>query len=231
MSEQIELVYKMLKSLQEAGILGNMIIVGSWCIHFYRHHYRESEVLPPLRTRDIEFDVSFLRHARNKVNVIELLEKLGFLVDFKGSGFTNLESPELIVEFLVPEKGKGSSAPRVISGFGINAQPIRFLNFLEERLIDVSYRDLVVKIPHPAWFAIHKLIISRRRPEHQATKKSNDITQALAVWDMVVAMGEKGELREVLSWIPKGWLKLVKESLVLAQQAERLEDMQVQSPR
>ena len=118
MSEQSELVYRILESLDKEGILENIIVVGSWCIYFYRHHYKEAETLPPLRTRDIEFDVSPLIRSPQKADVIELLKRLGFVIDFKGSGFTNIVSPELIIEFLVPEKGRGSSEPYAIPGTG-----------------------------------------------------------------------------------------------------------------
>lgn len=227
MSEQSELVYGILEALNREGILQDVIVVGSWCIYFYRHHYKESEILPPLRTRDIEFDVSLLVRSPQKVDIMSLLERFGFVVDFKGSGFTNFVSPELIVEFLVPEKSRGSSEPYVMPGFGINAQPIRYLSLLEEKLITVSYRGLAIKVPHPAWFAIHKLIISRRRPEKQASKKENDLIQALAVWDMLITMKEEERIREVVGSIPRGWRKLMEQALGKAQQLGRLERLKL----
>jgi hypothetical protein len=228
MSEQRDLVHKIIEALDKEGILQNLIVVGSWCIHFYRHHYKEAELLPPLRTRDIEFDVGPLKNSHRKVDVLQLIEKLGFIADFKGSGFTSLANPELIVEFLVPEKGKGCADPVTLSGFGINAQPIRYLSLLEEKLITVDYEGHMIKLPHPVWFAIHKLIISQRRPAKQLGKTENDIKQALAIWDMIVSMGKESMIKDLLNDIPKGWLKLVKKALVSTDEVDRLEKMMTQ---
>jgi hypothetical protein len=223
MSDQSELLYRILKRFEEEQILGNVMIVGSWCMFFYKHHYEKGEILPPLRTRDVEFDVNLLRRARGGVSVVKLLQELGFISDMKGSGFTTLSSPELIVEFLVPEKGKGSADPLIIKAFELNAQPIRYLNLLEEQVITISYRDLEVLVPHPAWFAIHKLIISQRRPEKQKNKSDNDIIQALSVWDMLDEMGESSTVKGVIEKLPKGWLSLLKQALEKAYSQDKNE--------
>lgn len=193
MSNQNELVYKILQKLEKEGVLKYLIIVGSWCIYFYKHHFKEAELLPPIRTRDIEFDISQLKKSSRKVNIGHLLEDLGFVIDFQASeGLIRFVHQDIIVEFLVPEKGKGRDVPYALPGYGINAQPIRFLNFLEEETINVNYKNLSIRVPNPAIFAIHKLIISQKRPSKSAKKSENDIRQALAVWDMPMAAKSYG---------------------------------------
>jgi len=44
-------------------------------------------------------------------------------------------------------------------------------------------------------------------------KSKNDIRQALAVWEMVINMGNKEKLKELVASLPKGWLKLLKQAL------------------
>lgn len=225
MSEQNEMVRRIIETLDSEGILHNVIVVGSWCIYFYRQHYKEAEILPPLRTRDIEFDVSPLRKTSYKIDIDELFKKLGFVSELRGSGYTSFAHPEIIVEFLIPEKGRGSDEPFVLKGYGINAQPIRYLNLLEDRLISVNYNGHMVTVPHPAWFAIHKLIISQKRPHTQKSKIENDIKQALAVWDMLVSMGEQEVFQDILDNIPRGWIKLLKKALSNVDQLERMESI------
>ncbi|MHC9542851.1 MAG: GSU2403 family nucleotidyltransferase fold protein [Vulcanimicrobiota bacterium] len=225
MSEQSELVYRIIEMLDSEGILHNVIVVGSWCIYFYRQHYKEADTLPPLRTRDIEFDVSPLRNFPHKVDIIDLFNKLGFVLDLKGSGFTNLAHPELMIEFLIPEKGRGTDDPIDLKGYGINAQPIRYLSLLEDKLITVNHRGHMVTVPHSAWFSIHKLIISQRRPASQKNKTENDMKQAIAVWNMIAGMGEQKIIQNLLNNIPGRWLKLVKKALGKADQLERLESI------
>lgn len=77
--------------------------------------------------------------------------------------------PELIVEFLVPEKGWGTDKPYPISQFGMNAQALRFLDFLVENTIVSDSDGLRVRLPHPAAFGLHKLIISKRRDTKEKT--------------------------------------------------------------
>lgn len=223
MSNQSDLVYKILQSLEKAGILKHLIVVGSWCLYFYKLHFKETDILPVIKTRDIEFDVSNLKKSSTKFNIARLLKEFGFLEDFQSKeGFIRFVHQDIIVEFLVPEKGRGSDAPYALPGYGINAQPIRFLNFLEEEVITVDYEGLSVNVPHPALFSIHKLIVSQRRPPTKPEKSENDIKQALAVWDMLVSMGEKEKIKKILSEIPKGWLKLVKKALDKADEVDKL---------
>ncbi len=59
-----ELIDQVLNSLSNANILEYLIIIGSWTVFFYRHHFKEAEVISPLRTRDIDIDVSQLKKAK-----------------------------------------------------------------------------------------------------------------------------------------------------------------------
>ena len=49
-----------------------------------------------------------------------------------------LDHPELILEFLVPERGKGIDKPYPLPRLGINATTLRFLNFLSCNTIKVK---------------------------------------------------------------------------------------------
>jgi len=186
MSDQRELVYNVLKKLEKEGVLKYLIVVGGWCVFFYRHHFKEAQMLPPIRTRDIEFDVSRLKKVFHKVDISATLKEMGFIEDFQASeGFVRFLHQDIIIEFLAPETGRGQEGPYKLPGFGINAQTIRYLNFLEEEIIAVKYKDLSIIVPHPAIFAIHKLIVSERRPLKNIEKSANDVRQALAVLDML----------------------------------------------
>lgn len=101
--EQSELVEKVLKALNEAQLLSNLVFVGSWCIHFYRHHYHE-KFLEPIRTTDI--DVNLLLKSKHPVSIPDLLEPLDFEVKFAGNNFIFLVHPALKIEFLSPEKSR-----------------------------------------------------------------------------------------------------------------------------
>lgn len=220
MSKQDEIIDQLLKLLNKESLLEYLMLVGSWCLHIYRHTFKESDLLPPLRTTDIEFDASFLRRSPQKIDLLVLLRTIGFEVDFKGEGHIVMIRPEISIEFLVPEIGRGSSVPYPLPGFGINAQPLRFLSFLEEEIQTLPYKGLYVKVPHPARFALHKLLISQRRTKEYKAEK--DVEQALAVWDMVARMGQAEKISELFHSLKPRWKAYIKSALQKSGELERI---------
>jgi hypothetical protein len=210
-SDQSELVDRILGALSSEGLIEKFIVVGSWCMYFYKHRFGPALSLLPWRTRDIEFNISNLRRASRPVDVTALFQHLDFVISFSGKGFVVFEHPQLIVEFLVPEKGRGTDGPCEFRGFNINAQPLRFLSLLEDEVITIDYNGFPVRTPHPACFALHKLIISSKRT--MPDKAQKDREQACAVWDMLVTLGESEKLSSVYSSMPRPWQKIVNKVL------------------
>ena len=94
----------------------------------------------------------------------------------------------LRVDLLTPARGKRTGAPVRIPRLKALAQPLEFLDYLLEAPVDVPIINgdaTMVKVPDPARFALHKLIVSMNRPVTQQTKSAKDRQQA-------------GELIEVL---------------------------------
>lgn len=93
---------------------------------------------------------------------------------------------ELLVEFLTPsfEEDEGL---RPLAALGVHAQALHFLNFLiaEPIAAAVTYRSgVLVRLPRPERFAIHKLIIADRRLEGPDSLKAvKDRAQASALID------------------------------------------------
>jgi len=212
MSKQFELIDEILKALDREGVLDNIIIVGSWCIYFYRHHFEEAKILPNITTLDIDIDVNPLRKEKRKVDIPNIFLSMGFDLRFHGDGSISLIHPEIKVEFLVPEIGRPAHDPIKIPGFGITAQPLRWLDLLEEEVISISYKGMKVKVPHPALFAVHKLIISQRR-RGKNSKTDKDIHQGIAVARMLIEMGQVKKLNEIIGGLSRKQKKLVRKAL------------------
>lgn len=71
-------------------------------------------------------------------------------------------------------------SPELVPGLGCAAQPLAFLDYLLERSIWVAalYNSGVrVRVPEPARFAVHKLIVAHERPAGSA-KRGKDLLQA-----------------------------------------------------
>ena len=89
----------------------------------------------------------------------------------------------LRVEFLTPNKGPDTDTPKSLPALQTDAQPLRFLDFLihePEQAVILHGAGALVLVPPPQRFAVHKLIISRRR-NSASIKRDKDIQQAEAL--------------------------------------------------
>lgn len=212
MEKRYALFLEVLRRFQAAGLLKELVLIGSWCQHFYRSYFIGLRYIPTIRTRDMDFLVPVPFRIKNKVDVEELLRDKGFVVTFSGgAGYMKLMHPDMIAEFLVPEKGKGSDKPYPLPQLSMNAQPLRFLDYLLQNTICIEAEGLKINVPHPAAFALHKLIISSRRTKEEKLLK--DRKEALAVLTALVRKGDEGEIKSMLDRMPSRWRKRVMDVL------------------
>lgn len=207
--------------MKKAGILDKIMLVGSWCIPLYEDYFKKKGYLPPLRTRDMEFLFPVPLNLGFNIDLFDLLKDLGFVLDFKGEyGYIIFEHPELILEFLVPARGKESDKPFPIDELGINAQALRFMDALSRAPIQMLFDDVMVNIPHPVDFALHKLLIANRRKQKEKSEK--DRTQAVA---LLTALNESNEIEtvsELYQAMPKSWQKTIRRELLDLEEEEML---------
>lgn len=207
---QYELCIEIMRRLNSAGVLKNIILIGSWCIPFYKGYFANVKYAPSIKTRDIDFLIPLPSKMQKKVDIPELLKDVGFVISFKGSqGYIKLEHPELIIEFLVPERGRGLDKPFPLPQLGINAQTLRFLNFLIRNTIRVNIEDIRISMPHPASFALHKLIIFQRRQNPEKIIKDRD--SAIKILKALIDKGESDAVKSIFDSAPQKWrMKIIK---------------------
>lgn len=210
--KQSELCLEILRRFHNAGVLSNFILIGSWCVYFYNEYFSSIPYLDrmTIKTRDIDFLIDDPSRIRREVNIPDLLKDLGFVIVYKGSkGYIKLEHPDLILEFLVPEKGKGIDKPHPLPKLSMNAVALRFLSFLSSRTIKVKVEDFYIILPHPANFALHKLIIFQRRLKED--KAAKDRNTAIEILKVLINKGDSTVIREVFNSIPRKWqIKVIK---------------------
>ena len=147
-----------------------------------------------------------------EVNIPELLKDLGFVTIFnRNKGYIKLDHPDLILEFLVPERGKGIDKPYPLSKLGMNAVTLRFLTFLSNNTIKIKVKNINLILPHPANFALHKLIIFQRRFKQE--KAIKDRNAAIQILKALLAKGEKKKLKHIFDNVPKKWQKKIAKGL------------------
>jgi len=209
---QYELCTEVLRRLDRAGILKDIVLVGSWCTFFYKEFFGRTRYKISLVTRDMDLLIPRPTAIKAKVDVAELLKDLGFVVGFTGSkGYIRLQHPQLIVEFLVPERGKGSDEPYPLPQLGLNAQPLRFLEFLTQNTITARVGATTVTLPHPANFALHKMLVLNRRPAQE--KQMKDRQAAIKILSALIDKGQGNLITDVFHTMPRRWQGKVKKLL------------------
>ncbi len=206
------LCLKILRRFKKAGILKYVVLIGSWSIYFYKYYFKSKSYSTYIRTRDIDFLIPIPPRFKKNLDVFKLVEDLGFLESYKGSqGYIKLEHPDLTIEFLVPERGRGSAKPYLIPQLRINAQPLRSLDFLAGNTTVINFSDLNIRLPHPASYALHKFIIFKRRPK--IDKHNRDIEGALRVFHELINNNEYSSIKQIFGKMHRKWQKTIIKNL------------------
>ncbi|MEM8997023.1 MAG: nucleotidyltransferase domain-containing protein [Acidobacteriota bacterium] len=102
-----------------------------------------------------------------------------------------IRGQELRVDFLTPLVGPPRPGPVHLSSLRVSAQPLRLLDYLIERPVQALMlgrrRALLVNVPDPARFALHKLWTSGRRAASFHAKAVKDLVQASALLEFLTA--------------------------------------------
>lgn len=212
---------EVLKRFEKAGLLQHIILIGSWSVYFYKYYFKSKEYSTYIRTTDIDFLVPLPSPFDKETHVFNLVKDMGFLEIYKGSkGYTKLEHPDLTIEFLVPERGRGHDKPYPIPQLAINAQPLRFLDFLIANTISITADGLHITLPHPAAYALHKFIIFKRR--RKVDKHDRDIEGALRVFREMLRHKRHAEIKRIFGKMHKKWQRKIIENLKAINEIEVL---------
>lgn len=214
----VDLCLEVLRRLDRAGVLADLVVVGSWCTHFYNAHFAGKARLSALRTRDMDLLIRRPPRFKAKVQLADLLKDLGFLPDLHPEGCVSLVHPNLIIDFLMAERGQGKERTIPVEALGIRAQPLRYLDLLSRDTISVDFEGLELSLPHPASFALHKLIVSSRRAKPE--KKGKDLQQGLELIGVLIDLGCGAELRDRFQAMPAGWRRTISKVLESAQRKD-----------
>ena len=123
----------------------------------------------------------------------------------------------LRVDFLTPNEGADTDKPQRLPALQTDAQPLRFLDFLirdPEPAVILHGAGVYVNVPASQRFAVHKLMIARRRREG-AAKRDKDVQQAEALLSLLLKK-RRHELKS--AWEEaykrgKEWRRLLSEGL------------------
>ncbi|RLQ23701.1 hypothetical protein DWB85_00665 [Seongchinamella sediminis] len=95
---------------------------------------------------------------------------------------------EFKVDLITPAKGKGEGS-LYVGPIKSYADQVRFLDYLLEdtqKAVLLHKSGVVVNVPNPARYGVHKLVVSQRRPLAKAAKAKKDIQQAAQVLSVLL---------------------------------------------
>ena len=201
-----DLFREVLKTFEDLGLWRDGVeLIGSWSFLLYQRHLGVRPL--PLRTQDIDFLLPWPYPHREMVSLSEGLAKLGFRSAAAANGSMFFVHPELKLDFLIPERGRGGLDYRLVKPLGIRAVPLRFMDMLLKDSIVILDGGLPVRVPKPVNFCLHKLLIAHGRAKKDKSLK--DLEQAVYVLGIL----EAAEFKKALSRNPNKWRRLIIKSL------------------
>lgn len=175
---------RVLEALEQAGVFwAGGVLIGSHCYALMANalgvewpidlaHNTTFHVAVPDKKVDLEVALS---DADKGFFAVPALNPREPSTTFK------IRGSELSVSLLTPMHGKTDLRAKKIFSLNAMASPMRFLDFILEdtQTAVLPYRHgVLVNIPSPARFALHKLVVSQRRSAAFAVKARKDILQA-----------------------------------------------------
>ncbi|MDD5029652.1 MAG: GSU2403 family nucleotidyltransferase fold protein [Rhodoferax sp.] len=153
-----------------------------------------------------------------------------------GASYRHPTEPDFQIDFLTT-KVSDDDAPITIEHLDVALQPLRFMEFSlqdvqQATLFDPTGRCVVVNLPAPQRYAVHKLLITGERNGAFKTKVAKDVLQAASLIEFLLATDPEA-LQEAWSDAltrGPGWKKRALEGLralrlhdaALAQQLQEL---------
>ena len=209
MTKQNNIFLATLDALHKSGVFEDIILIGSWCHHFYRVYFDNAPEIPVVRTMDIDFLIPNPAKIHKDINIPEILRTLDFIPTYSyTTGYTKYEHPELELEFLTPELGRGKNKPYELPKLHINAQGLRYLNLLQSNVLKIKYKHMMIQLPEPAAYVLHKFIIFERRKEK--SKKERDLLAAKDIGEFLLQnKTQRKKLLEIFHSLPLKWQKTI----------------------
>lgn len=201
MKENEQHLKQTLRVLAEENVLQNVVIIGSWCLLFYKHVF--DDFSPLIMTFDIDFFVPNPKSIKEKTGLIKSLKEINF--DVIRDTLTNKSifiSPEgFELEFLTKVNRDQLTCVK-LGNTGIYAETLSYVDYFYSDYIVVEYDDLKVNVASPASYVLQKLLINKDRKD----KREKDIESIRHVLEYIKASKKYyTEMRNLYNSLPRKW--------------------------
>lgn len=190
------------------------MIIGSWAEYLFPSLF-ETDFMPNLKTRDVDFFYRNINIPKEKINVIQKLKDIGYVYD-EVDGISRFYKEDLLeLEFLTRVLGAGTEGRIDIKPLGITSEGLRVINILSNfaREVDVTGsngEEYTITIPEPAVYVIQKILTNPIREPQE--KKAKDIAAVKELlYHIEKSTEHKIKLNEVYKTLSAKQLKTVKQ--------------------
>ena len=205
MTESEKHLNEILKALDEANILKDIILIGSWSLVFYRGIFLNFK--PTIRTVDVDFFVPDTKKIKESGSIVNSLKELNYdLVQDVLTNKTRFISPDgFELEFLT-RLNRNNLRCIKLGNTGIYAESLAYTDIFSMNYIEVGYNDIIVKVASPASYVLQKLLINVERKQ----KAEKDIESIKEVLIFIKASQKSfAELTELFNSLPKSWKRKI----------------------
>lgn len=182
------------------------------------------------RTQDIDFahagrSLALVLPSNLEVQTGEAIQSLGMgflpisgLASKFGAGYLNPREPEFRLDFLTTWH-RGHEEPFEHKQLHVSMQPLKFMEYLLEHVQQAALfcaeGSVLVNVPHPARYALHKLLVYGERTGSFAAKAAKDLAQAahILAWLKPHRAAEVEEAWVDLTGRGKGWVARARQGL------------------
>jgi hypothetical protein len=223
---------KLLETLADGAVFGiGGVLVGTHAFAALMNALGVAADLAAVRTADVDLvhdprvavavgsdvDAPLLaRLTADGVDGLRLWPIPGFDPRVPSTSF-EVHGSRLRLDLLTPMRGR-SEAPVLIPALGASALPLRYLDYLVEESLPgaiVGGAGVLVNLPDPSRFALHKLLVADVRAAAFATKARKDLLQSEALL-RVLLTDRPGDVRAAWSALATrgvGWTRRARRSL------------------
>lgn len=191
---------RVLEVLERTGVfLVGGVLVGSHAFSVYGNMLGIQWASEVTRTHDVDIAADYrirIGMADKKASLRQALmdSEMGFfevpaLNRKSPSTRFKIRGRQLSVDILAPMIGKTSAKPVHLSVLDVYAEPVRFLDYLlvdTQPAVIVAKAGILVNVPAPARYALHKLVTAQRRAATMQTKTLKDIGQAARLIEVLL---------------------------------------------
>lgn len=124
-----------------------------------------------------------------------------------------------LVDLLTPQRRRTDTNPMPLHNLQAGAVPLQHLDWLIGEPVYAAAlhgAGVLVRVPQPSKYAVHKLILAQKRPQNERTKRGKDLLQAKALIEALSKIDPhalQDALEGAFSMGIKGWKQPVERSL------------------